>query len=220
MLPLPEAAVSEFANISERTPPLSARRSRRPARKLASRCSSLSTIPAASPPGLPRRRILSAAHRASALCHPTDPATFAPRHRPRPGCGLSAPRAARRVRSSSSTTRALRSTSHWSPPDAVSSSRAIKASRSTAEALPARRPQSRHELPGASLANAKQFCDGLPVEVTGFPSRTAEDYPKFMKPRGLLRHMGKPLLAWGSDPTQHKSFLEIDRVPAEHLACK
>lgn len=109
--------------------------------------------------------------------------------------GMRTRRAARwrRVRSNSSTARERRLISHWNrPPAAVSSRRAINASPST-EAFPARMPgKSRHELPGASLAHAKEFLDRQAVEVAGFhPAQRFQDFVKPMKPRGLVGHMGK-----------------------------
>jgi hypothetical protein len=49
--------------------------------------------------------------------------------------------------------------------------------------------QSRHELPGAALAHAKQLLDGLPVEVSGFHTAQGfQDFVKPVKPRRLGRH--------------------------------
>lgn len=65
----------------------------------------------------------------------------------------------RRLRSRFSTTRARRFTSHWkAPPAAVSSRRAIKASRATAKAFPTRRPES----PAMIVSRARRRASGRP----------------------------------------------------------
>jgi hypothetical protein len=60
------------------------------------------------------------------------------------------------------------------PPDAVSSSRAIKASRTTAEAFPARRPGNAMICRARLWRHAKPLFDGWPVEVTGFQTRAGQ----------------------------------------------
>jgi len=77
--------------------------------------------------------------------------------------------------------------------------------------------------PELNVARAPQRVSGPPeVEVTGFhPAQGFEDFVKPMKPRGLVWAYGNSSSRMREDAIRHnKSFLEIGRFPAEHLACE